>query len=101
MSDSCAEGGDYCKFNKRFLDLLKKLESEKWFEEFSMINGEPDWIYNEKKGRYQKVKLPAPFLKVEWIGRDVIWGLIKGSLQSQCHSVNYVQSVSPLKHLNH
>jgi len=42
LIESCAKDGDYCKFNKRFLDLLKKLKCEKWFEEFSLINGEPD-----------------------------------------------------------
>ena len=53
------------------------MESEKWFEEFSLLNGEPDWVYNKKKGKYERVKSPAPFLKVEWISREVIWELIK------------------------
>ena len=77
LGDSCAVDGDYCKFNKKFLDLLKKLESEKWFEEFSLINGEADWVYNKKKGKYDRVKSPAPFLKVDWISNEVIWELIK------------------------
>ena len=77
LSESCAVDGDYCKFNRRFLALLKKLEAEKWFEEFSLLNGEPEFVYNKKKGRYEKVKTAAPFLKVEWISREVIWEEIK------------------------
>ena len=77
LSESCAANGDYCKFNRRFINLLKKLESEKWFEEFSLLKGEPDFVYNKKKGRFEKVQTAAPFLKVEWISREVIWPLIK------------------------
>ena len=77
LSESCAVDGEYCKFNRRFLNLLKKLESEKWFEEFSLVKGEPDFVYNKKKGRFEKVKTAAPFLKVEWISREVIWEQIK------------------------
>ena len=77
LSESCAANGDYCKFNRRFINLLKKLESEKWFEEYSLLKGEPEFVYNKKKGRYEKVKTAAPFLKVEWISREVIWEQIK------------------------
>ena len=77
LSESCAADGDFCKFNRRFINLLKKLESEQWFEEFSLVKGEPEFVYNKQKGRYEKVKTAAPFLKVEWISREIIWEQIK------------------------
>ena len=77
LSESCAVDGDFCKFTRRFIALLKKLEAENWFEEFSLLKGEPDFVYNKQKGRFEKVQTAAPFLKVEWISREVIWGEIK------------------------
>ena len=64
MND-CAKNGEYCKFNKRFLEILSKFESLKWFSNYE-IPGEFEFTFDEF-GEYQKKPKIAQFLEVEFI----------------------------------
>ena len=64
MND-CAENGDYCKFHKRFLELLSKLESQEWFSKFE-IPEQFEFTFNEF-GEIQKEPKIAQFYEVEFM----------------------------------
>ena len=72
MND-CAKNGEYCKFNKRFLEILSKFESLKWFSNFE-IPGEFEFSFDEF-GEIQKKPKLAQFFEVEFL-RDRIAGKI-------------------------
>ena len=90
LMNDCAVDGDYCKFNKRFLALLSKLESQDWFSKFE-IPGEFEFTLDEN-GEYMKLPKRAQFYEVKFMS-DIVYQKLKEIARKQTESSTTVPSL--------
>ena len=91
LKNDCADNGDYCKFNERFLALLSNLESQEWFSKYE-IPGEFEFTYNEEFGEFEKVAKTAQFYEVDFM-KEIVLEELRGIEESRTDSSNTVPSL--------
>ena len=73
MND-CENDGDYCKFNTRFLALLKEIEAQEFFSTFE--TGEMEVSFDEEFGEIIKTPKIAEFFEISYMP-DIILSEIR------------------------
>ena len=85
LKDSCEDGGDYCNFHFWFIDYIKNLKYQDWFENYECVfdirESTSDYVWNDETQQYELTKkkriddpMPSGDIILEVI-RSIIWDM--------------------------